>query len=55
MCLGIGETLIPLGALRGRLGELPQEKAREIICYLAKLDRGWRQRLPGRGCLGVSL
>jgi len=33
MRLGIGETLIPLGAMRGRLGELPQDKAREIICY----------------------
>ena len=33
MRLGIGETLIPLGALRKRLGELPADKNREIICY----------------------
>jgi rhodanese-related sulfurtransferase len=29
--LGIGETLIPLGALRKRLGELPQDKEREVV------------------------
>jgi NADPH-dependent 2,4-dienoyl-CoA reductase/sulfur reductase-like enzyme/rhodanese-related sulfurtransferase len=39
--LGIGETLIPLGALRGRLGELPQDKDREIICYCKLSLRGY--------------
>ena len=33
MRLGIGETLMPLGALRRRLNELPQDKGKEIICY----------------------
>ena len=33
MRLGIGEALIPLGALRKRLGELPQDKNKEIITY----------------------
>jgi rhodanese-related sulfurtransferase len=33
MRLGIGETLIPLGALRKRLNELPQDKNKEIVCY----------------------
>jgi rhodanese-related sulfurtransferase len=41
MRLGIGETLIPLGALRARLGELPQDKAREIICYCKISLRGY--------------
>jgi rhodanese-related sulfurtransferase len=39
--LGIGETLIPLGALRGRLAELPQDKAREIIVYCMISLRGY--------------
>jgi NADPH-dependent 2,4-dienoyl-CoA reductase/sulfur reductase-like enzyme/rhodanese-related sulfurtransferase len=41
MRLGIGETLIPLGALRGRLGELPQDKTQEIICYCKISLRGY--------------
>jgi NADPH-dependent 2,4-dienoyl-CoA reductase/sulfur reductase-like enzyme/rhodanese-related sulfurtransferase len=41
MRLGLGETLIPLGALRGRLGELPQDKRREIICYCKISLRGY--------------
>jgi NADPH-dependent 2,4-dienoyl-CoA reductase/sulfur reductase-like enzyme/rhodanese-related sulfurtransferase len=41
MRLGIGETLIPLGALRGRIGELPQDKGREIICYCKISLRGY--------------
>lgn len=41
MRLGIGETLIPLGALRTRLGELPKEKSREIICYCKISLRGY--------------
>jgi rhodanese-related sulfurtransferase len=39
--LGIGETLIPLGALRDRLGELPQDKSREIILYCKISLRGY--------------
>jgi len=41
MRLGIGETLIPLGALRKRLGELPQDKEKEIICYCKISLRGY--------------
>jgi NADPH-dependent 2,4-dienoyl-CoA reductase/sulfur reductase-like enzyme/rhodanese-related sulfurtransferase len=41
MRLGIGETLIPLGALRGRTGELPPDKKREIICYCKISLRGY--------------
>ena len=39
--LGIGETLIPLGALRGRLNELPADKDREIILYCKISLRGY--------------
>jgi NADPH-dependent 2,4-dienoyl-CoA reductase/sulfur reductase-like enzyme/rhodanese-related sulfurtransferase len=41
MRLGIGETLIPLGALRGRLNELPDDKDREIILYCKISLRGY--------------
>jgi NADPH-dependent 2,4-dienoyl-CoA reductase/sulfur reductase-like enzyme/rhodanese-related sulfurtransferase len=41
MRLGIGETLIPLGALRDRLGELPQDKDREVILYCKISLRGY--------------
>jgi rhodanese-related sulfurtransferase len=41
MRLGIGEKLIPLGALRGRLSELPRESCREIICYCKISLRGY--------------
>lgn len=41
MRLGIGETLIPLGALRTRLQELPQDKAKEIICFCKISLRGY--------------
>jgi len=41
MRLGIGETLIPLGALRKRLQELPAEKNREIICFCKISLRGY--------------
>ncbi|MBN1939684.1 MAG: FAD-dependent oxidoreductase [Candidatus Aminicenantes bacterium] len=39
--LGLGETLIPLGALRRRLGELPADKGREIVCYCKLSLRGY--------------
>ncbi len=41
MRLGLGETLIPLGKLRDRLGELPQDKDKEIICYCKISMRGY--------------
>jgi len=39
--LGIGETLIPLGALRDRLNELPADKDKEIILYCKISLRGY--------------
>jgi len=41
MRLGIGEALIPLGALRKRLQELPADKNREIICFCKISLRGY--------------
>jgi NADPH-dependent 2,4-dienoyl-CoA reductase/sulfur reductase-like enzyme/rhodanese-related sulfurtransferase len=41
MRLGIGETLIPLGALRGRLNELPEDKDKEVILYCKISLRGY--------------
>jgi len=41
MRLGIGETLIPLGALRKRLCELPSDKNKEIIVYCKISLRGY--------------
>ncbi len=41
MRLGIGETLIPQGALRRRLNELPQDKDTEIIIYCKISLRGY--------------
>ncbi len=43
--LGIGETLIPLGALRKRLNELPQDKNQEIIVYCKISLRGYEAAL----------
>ena len=43
--LGIGETLIPLGALRKRLGELPSDKDREIVVYCKISLRGYEAAL----------
>jgi len=45
MRLGIGETLIPLGALRRRLGELPADKNADIICYCKISLRGYEAAL----------
>lgn len=44
MHLGIGETLIPLGALRSRLNDLPADKNAEIICFY----QNFPARLRGR-------
>lgn len=43
--LGIGEKYIPLGALRGRLDELPTEKDSEIICFCKISLRGYETAL----------
>jgi rhodanese-related sulfurtransferase len=45
MRLGIGETLIPLGALHKRLGELPRDKEREIVAYCKISLRGYEAAL----------
>jgi NADPH-dependent 2,4-dienoyl-CoA reductase/sulfur reductase-like enzyme/rhodanese-related sulfurtransferase len=57
MRLGIGEHLMPLGALRGRLGELPEDKAAEIICYCKISLRGYEaaRALEGRGWTNVEV
>lgn len=41
MRIGIGETLIPLGDLRRRLADLPQDREREIVCYCKISLRGY--------------
>ena len=41
MRLGIGEALIPLGALRKRMDELPDDKSKEIICFCKISLRGY--------------
>ena len=45
MRLGIGESIIPLGALRRRLNELPEDKDREIICFCKISLRGYEAAL----------
>lgn len=49
MRLGIGETLIPLGALRKRLKELPEDKNKEIICFCKISLRGYEAALALEG------
>ena len=57
MRLGIGEHLIPLGALRNRLNELPADKNAEIICYCKISLRGYEAArvLEGRGWTNVKV
>jgi len=43
--LGIGERLIPLGQLRSRLGEMPEDKTREIIAWCKISLRGYEAAL----------
>jgi NADPH-dependent 2,4-dienoyl-CoA reductase/sulfur reductase-like enzyme/rhodanese-related sulfurtransferase len=43
--LGIGEKLIPLGQLRKRLEEMPQDKNAEIICWCKISLRGYEAAL----------
>jgi NADPH-dependent 2,4-dienoyl-CoA reductase/sulfur reductase-like enzyme/rhodanese-related sulfurtransferase len=45
MRLGIGEVLIPLGALRKRLDELPEDKEQEIVCFCKISLRGYEAAL----------
>lgn len=45
MRIGAGETLIPLGALRKRLAELPADKDREIIAFCKISLRGYEAAL----------
>jgi rhodanese-related sulfurtransferase len=51
MRLGIGEALIPMGVLRKRLHELPQDKDAEIICFCKISLRGYEaaRLLEGKG------
>ncbi len=57
MRLGIGEHLIPLGALRARLGELPSDQDQEIICYCKLSLRGYEaaRALEGHGFTNVKV
>jgi rhodanese-related sulfurtransferase len=57
MRLGIGETLIPLGALRKRLQEIPADKEREIILYCKISLRGYEAALvlEGNGWKNVKV
>ncbi len=45
MRLGIGEKLIPLGQLRKRMEEMPQDKNTEIICWCKISLRGYEGAL----------
>ncbi|PQJ95581.1 FAD-dependent oxidoreductase [Chromatium okenii] len=55
--LGIGEVLIPQGALRSRLHELPQDKSKEIIVYCRVSLRGYEVAaiLQGHGWNNVKV
>jgi NADPH-dependent 2,4-dienoyl-CoA reductase/sulfur reductase-like enzyme/rhodanese-related sulfurtransferase len=57
MRLGIGERLIPLGAIRNRLNELPEDKQTEIICYCKISLRGYEAAriLEGHGWTNVKV
>ena len=57
MRLGIGETLIPIGALRNRLNEMPEDKNSEIICYCKISLRGYEAArvLEGNGYKNVKV
>lgn len=57
MRLGIGERLIPLGALRNRLSELPQDKNSEIITFCKISLRGYEAAriLQGEGYTNIKV
>ncbi|MFW5656839.1 MAG: FAD-dependent oxidoreductase [Bacteroidota bacterium] len=55
--LGIGEALIPLGMLRKRMHELPQDKSKEIITFCKISLRGYEAALllQAHGYTNVSV
>jgi NADPH-dependent 2,4-dienoyl-CoA reductase/sulfur reductase-like enzyme/rhodanese-related sulfurtransferase len=57
MHLGLGETLIPLGQLRGKLDDLPQDKNHEIICFCKISLRGYEaaRLLESKGWKNVKV
>ncbi|MDY0270023.1 FAD-dependent oxidoreductase [Trichloromonas sp.] len=57
MRLGVGERLMPLGVLRGRLNEIPDDKNTEIICYCKISLRGYEAArvLEGHGWNNVKV
>ncbi len=57
MRLGIGETLIPLGALRGRMNELPEDRHQEIVCFCKISLRGYEAAvfLQNKGYTNVKV
>lgn len=57
MRLGMGEKLIPLGALRKKMGELPMDKNQEIVCYCKISLRGYEgaRLLMGEGYTNVKV
>jgi NADPH-dependent 2,4-dienoyl-CoA reductase/sulfur reductase-like enzyme/rhodanese-related sulfurtransferase len=57
MRIGIGETLIPIGELRHRLHELPEDKEREIVCYCKISLRGYEAavQLQAEGWTNVKV
>jgi rhodanese-related sulfurtransferase len=57
MRLGIGEKLIPLGALRKRLNELPADKNALIVCFCKISLRGYEAArvLAGNGYTNVKV
>ncbi len=57
MRLDVGETLIPLGALRSRMDELPADKDAEIIAYCKISLRGYEAAclLAGHGYTNVKV
>ena len=57
MRLGIGEKLIPLGAIRKRINELPKDKSEEIIVYCKISLRGYEAAccLAGVGYTNVKV
>jgi len=57
MRLGIGEHLIPLGALRGRLHELPEDKDAPIVAFCKISLRGYEAAriLEGNGWRNVRV
>jgi NADPH-dependent 2,4-dienoyl-CoA reductase/sulfur reductase-like enzyme/rhodanese-related sulfurtransferase len=57
MRLGLGETLIPLGQLRKRLGELPADKSAPIVAYCKVSMRGYEaeQVLRANGHTNVTV